>query len=163
MNCNPTLTAEEFKTIHNALCELDNVKAQLEDVLNKDLYIKLAKAANDIRKGLESAYEQDNKAFDDKYEYYSQVREELGLDTIWSIYEVDNLSERHPFEGATKVIYRAYGSGDQEVAINGSTWAALYVAANALIRDSGDNHHIYIEGFTQSSIDNTILMLSTGS
>jgi hypothetical protein len=49
MNCNPTLTAEEFKTIHNALWELDGVKQELESVLHKDLYIKLAQAASKIR------------------------------------------------------------------------------------------------------------------
>jgi len=163
MNCNPTLTADEFKTIHNALCELDYVKRRLEDILSKDLYIKLVKASNDIRKGLEGAYEQDSKAFDTKMDYYDSVRKELGLSATWSMYEVDNLSDRHPFEGVTKVVYRAYGSGDHEVAINGATWAALYVAANALIRDSGDDHHSFIEGFTQSSIDPTILFLSTGS
>ncbi len=163
MNCNPTLTAEEFKTIHNALCELDSVKQTLEDILSKELYIKLAKAANDIRSGLANAYEQDSSAFETKMDYFDRVREELGLFATWSIYEVDKLSERHPFEGVTKVVYRAYGSGDHEVAINGATWAALYVAANALIRDSGDDHHSFIEGFTQSSIDPTILFLSTGS
>jgi hypothetical protein len=163
MNCNPTLTADEFKTIHNALCELDHVKQTLEDILSKDLYIKLAKATSQIREGLANAYEQDNSAFDIKMDYFDRVREELGLSATWSMYEVDNLSDRHPFEGVTKVVYRAYGSGDHEVAINGSTWAALYVAANALIRDSGDEHHSFIEGFTQSSIDPTILFLSTGS
>jgi hypothetical protein len=163
MNCNPTLTADEFKTIHNALCELDHVKQTLEDILSKDLYIKLAKATSQIREGLANAYEQDNKSFEHKMDYFDRVREELGLSATWSMYEVDNLSERHPFEGVTKVVYRAYGSGDHEVAINGATWAALYVAANALIRDSGDDHHSFIEGFTQSSIDPTILFLSTGS
>jgi len=101
--------------------------------------------------------------FDTKFDHFDTVREELGLTTTWSIYEVENLNDRHPYEGVTKVIYRAYGSGDHEVAINGGTWAALYVAANALIRDSEDEHHSYIEGFTQSSIDPTILFLSTGS
>ena len=163
MNCNPTLTADEFKTIHNALCELDHVKQTLEDILSKDLYIKLAKATSQIREGLANAYEQDNKSFEHKMDYFDRVREELGLSATWSMYEVDNLSDRHPFEGVTKVVYRAYGSGDHEVAINGATWAALYVAANALIRDSGDDHHSFIEGFTQSSIDPTILFLSTGS
>ena len=100
---------------------------------------------------------------DEKFDYYNQVRDELGLSAVWSLYEVDNLSERHPFKGAKKVIYRAYGSGDHEVAIVGSTWAALYVAANQLIRDSGDNHHIFIEAFKQSSIDPEILFVTTGS
>ena len=101
--------------------------------------------------------------FDTKFDYFDKVRDELGLSAVWSIYEVDNLSERHPFEGAKKVIYRAYDSGDHEVAIVGSTWASLYVAANQLIRDSGDNHHIFIESFKQSSISPEILFVTTGS
>jgi hypothetical protein len=151
MNCNPTLTANEFKTIHNTLwaMEYDGMDSKT--------------AAEKIREALAGAYEQENKAFDTKYEHYSQVKQELSLDAIWSVYEVDNLSERHPFEGATKVVYSAFGSGDQEVAINGSTWAALYVAGNALIRDSGDNHHVFIEHFKQSSVNPEILFMTTGS
>jgi hypothetical protein len=61
------------------------------------------------------------------------------------------------------VIYRAYGSGDHEVAINGTTWASLYIAADTLIRESGDNHHIFIEAFKQSSISPEILFVTTGS
>ncbi len=151
MNCNPTLTAEEFKTIHNTLWAME-----YQGMDSKT-------AAEKIREALSGAYEQDSSAFEIKMDYFDRVREELGLSATWSMYEVDNLSERHPFQGATKVIYRAYGSGDQEVAINGSTWAALYVAGNALIRDSGDNHHSFIENFTQSSIDPTILFMTTGS
>lgn len=151
MNCNPTLTAEEFKTIHNTLRAME-----YQGMDSKT-------AAEKIREALSGAYEQDNSAFDIKMDYFDRVREELGLSATWSVYEVDNLSDRHPFEGVTKVVYRAYGSGDHEVAINGATWLALYVAANALIRDSGDDHHSFIEGFTQSSIDPTILFMTTGS
>jgi hypothetical protein len=100
---------------------------------------------------------------DEKFDYYNQVREDLGLDAVWSIFEVENLSERHPFVGATKVIYRAYGSGDHEVTIEGDTWKSLYIAADTLIRDSGDGHHIFIEDFKQSSINPEILFVTTGS
>jgi hypothetical protein len=165
MNCNPTLTAEEFKTIHNALWELDSVKTQLEDVLHKDLYIKLAQAASEIRKGLSSAYEQDSQAFDRKSDHYESTRKELGLGAVWSMYEADNLSDRHPYTGATAVIYTDHW-GDQDavrVPITGLTWAALYVAANAAIRDSGDTHHIYIENFRPSKDDASTLVLTTGS
>ena len=101
--------------------------------------------------------------FDTKFDYFDTSRSELGLSAVWSIYEVDNLNEVHPFVGATKVIYRAYGSGDHEVAINGTTWKSLYIAADTLIRESGDNHHIFIEAFKQSSISPEILFVSTGS
>jgi hypothetical protein len=100
---------------------------------------------------------------DEKFDYYNQVREDLGLDAVWSIFEVENLSERHPFVGVTTVIYLAYGSGDHEVTIEGDTWKSLYVAADTLIRDSGDGHHIFIEDFKQSSINPEILFVTTGS
>jgi len=165
MNCNPTITADEFKTIHNALWELDSIKTQLEDVLHKDLYIKLAQAASEIRKGLSSAYEQDSQAFDRKSEHYGRIQEELGLSSVWSMYEAGNLSDPHPYAGVTTVLYTDHW-GDKDavrIPINGLTWAALYVAANAAIRDSGDTHHIYIENFRPSKDDASTLMLSTGS
>ena len=152
MNCDVTLTAKEFSAIHNALWQIQyndgNVKEQIEV----------------IRTALKGAYEQDQKAFEVKNDHYNQVKKELGLDAIWSIYEVDNLSDRHPFEGATKVVYKNHwGKGDIVVPVNGSTWAALYVAGNAAIRDSGDNHHAFIEQFKQSSINPEILFMTTGS
>ena len=165
MNCNPTLTAQEFKTIHNALWELDSVKTQLEDVLHKDLYIKLAQAASEIRKGLSGAYEQDSQAFDRKNDHYERIREKLGLASVWSMYEASNLSGLHPYPGATAVIYTDHW-GDKDsvrVAITGVTWDALYVAADAAIRDSGDTHHIYIENFKPSKDDASTLVLTTGS
>lgn len=164
MNCNPTLTAEEFKTVHNALWELDNVTRQLEDILKPELYAKLARAASTIRRGLAGAYDQDSQAFERKSDHYDRIRNELGLGTSWSIYEVNDLSERHPFEGADRVVYRDHwGDKPVQASINGLSWAALYVAADACIRDSGDGHHAFIEHFRPDPQDPRTLILSTGS
>ena len=150
MNCNVTLTADEFKTLHNALYALGNVDNE-----------QVAQQVEIIRGALKGAYEQDDAAFDRKHSHYSEVRKELGLKAIWSIFEVDNLSDRHSFEGVRTVTYKDHW-GDQPVVtqINGSTYAALFVAANACIRDSGDEHHVFIENFKQ--VGDT-LILSTGS
>ena len=149
MNCNVTLTAEEFKTIHNTLWAME-----YQGMDSKT-------AAEKIREALAGAYEQERLAFDRKSNHYSQVCTELGLNTVWSIYEVDNLSERFPFEGVSTVTYQDHW-GEKPVVkpINGSTWAALWVAANACIRDSGDDHHVFIENFKQFG---DTLILSTGS
>ena len=150
MNCSVTLTANEFKTLHNALCRLDRV--------NNDQVIEQVEV---IRQALKSAYQQENDEFDRRYAHYNQVRNELGLTTTWSIYEVDNLIGRFPFEGVETVTYKNH-NGDKPVVktIFGVTWAALYVAANAAIRDSGDDSHVFIENFKQ--VGNT-LVLTTGS
>lgn len=165
MNCSPTLTAEDFKTIHNALWELDAVTRQLEDVLKPELFTKLARAASTIRKGLEGAYEQDDRAFRVKMDHYGSVQRELDIrDSEWSIFEVDDMNSPHPYKGATVVRYKDHW-GDKTVssAINGTTWNALWVAADACIRDSQDEHHVFIEQFRPSTEDPTVLFLSTGS
>ena len=165
MNCAPTLTAEEFRTIHNAVCDLDGLVHRLEEVLKPELYQRLVEARNNIRNGLGGAYKQDEDAFSRKSRHYDSVKADLGVKhSEWSIYEVDNLSDRHPYEGADRVVYRNHwGKQPVSVSINGLTWAALWVAANAAIRDSGDDHHVYIEAFEPDAADPRTLVLSTGS
>ena len=150
MNCSVTLTAEEFKTLHNALYSLSRIG---NDMVDEQVEV--------IRTALQGAYQQERDVTDRRYDHYNSVKRELGLSAIWSMTEVDNLSERHPFEGVTTVTYKDHW-GDSPVVtqINGSTYAALYVAANACIRDSGDEHHVYIEDFRK--VGDT-LILSTGS
>lgn len=162
MNCSPTLTAEEFKTVHNALWELDNSVRQLEEVIHPDMYVKLARAASKIRKGLEGAYEQDSDAFERKHSHYRTVQEQHGLKSTWSLYEVEDLNSPHPYPGSSFVIYKDHW-GDKPVhaAVWGPTWADIYKAADACIQGSGDGHHVFIEGFELKNGNE--LHMSTGS
>ena len=99
-----------------------------------------------------------------KYDHYDSVKTELGLRSRWSIYEVENLADRHPFENADRVVYKDHwGNKTVSASIQGLTWAALFRAADACIRNSGDEHHIYIEQFQPSKDDPRTLILSTGS
>jgi len=144
-----TIKADDFKAIHNALWSLQygngDLTAQVEV----------------IRNSLKDAYEQDRKVSDDRYKHYATVKTDLGLDAIWSIYEVKDLNERHTYKNVKTMTYKDNWGGDAfSVPINGFTWADLYVAANAAIRDSGDEHHVYIEGFEQ--VGDTLLLI-TGS
>ena len=165
MNCAPTLTIQEFRTIHNAVCQLDSLVFQLEQVLKPELYDKLVRTRDDIRQGLAGAYEQDHEASDRKSRHYDDVKTQLELkNSEWSVYEAENLVDRHPFEGVDRVVYRTHwGEKSVSCSINGSTWAALWIAADACIRDSGDGHHVFIEAFRPSKDDPRTLVLSTGS
>jgi len=100
--------------------------------------------------------------FDTKFNYYETVREELGLRAIWSIYEIDNLSDRHPYEGVKFLTYNDFSGKDITVEINGLTYAALFVAANAVLTRA-NTHHNYIEAFEQNYYYPEVLVLHTGS
>lgn len=162
MNCAPTLTAEEFKTIHNALWDIRCLCEQLGD---SEIKTKLVKAYREIQSGLSSAYEQDESAFARKSRHFESVKAELDLThAVWSMYEIDNLNDRHPFETAEVLVYRDHwGDTQSQCRLVGKTWTALFVAANACVRDSGDTHHVYIENFRVDKEDPKILYLSTGS
>lgn len=165
MHCDVTLAANEFKQVHNALCSLRSVRETLDGVVREPIVDKLAKVIRDMEQGLKGAYEQESKDFDRRSKHYDSVKEDLGIrGSEWSVYEVSDLNEAHPFEGATVVSYKDHwGEKPVQSLINGRTWSALWIAANACIRDSGDQHHIFIERFRRSEEDPKVLFLSTGS
>lgn len=161
MHCNVTLSSEEFKTIHNGLCDLRVVAERLEGVLSPELYSLLLRAKNEIRKGLDSAYMQEQRSFESKNSHYNDVAKARGLRSSWSMFEVNDLNAVHPYEGVTHVRYvNHWGPKPIKMPIIGNTWADLYSAADECIRYSGDDHHIFIENFKR---DGDVLLLSTGS
>ena len=161
MLCSPTLTSEEFKQIHNGLCDLHRAISQLEDILSPDVLKLLRQSHHQIHTALNGAHDQEDRVFERNRKHYESVQKELRLDAIWSMFEIDDLNKPHPFEGVVKVVYRDHWRKNPvSCAILGNTWAALYMAANSCIRDSGDNHHVFIENFTK---EDDVLILSTGS
>jgi hypothetical protein len=146
-----TLDKESFLAIHNTLCKLQ---------WHKDDAVK--DAVENIRKSLKGLYAQEDAAFKTLSDHYNRVKKELRLTTIWSIYEVDNLWDPHPYTGARVVVYKDHWGEDAvSQPIEGTnSWAALWVAADAAIRKSGDGHHCFVEGFRQTG---DILYLTTGS
>ncbi len=154
MNCSPTLTAEEFKVLHNTLWELGNIN----DSKVQSLVERIRKVA------LKGAYEQDHTAFETKHKHYSTVQEEYGLRSTWSIYEVEDLFQQHSYPGAREICYRDHW-GEEAVyeTIQGNTWVDLFVAADRCVQRSGDQHHVFIENFYTVADQPHQLRLTTGS
>ncbi len=162
MNCNVTLTAEEFKNLHNALCELRSV---VEDMTHSMVKIdRVQNVVEQFETSLAGAYVQDTEAFSNKYSHYEQARLQLGLNSVWSIYEVEDLASPHPFGDVIQIAYKDHW-GDEPVfaEVIGKTWADLYAAADICIEKSGDGHHVFIERLTPNPKDARQLVLSTGS
>jgi hypothetical protein len=161
-----TIKAEDFKTIHNALCELRSVYQLLHDVVREPISDKLNAAIRSMEAGLADAYQQDNAQFDSKMDYYHRFQTENGLKTIWSIFElpIHGFLADHPFKDAKEICYRDHWGEDPIYeTIQGATWADLYRAADRCIQRSGDQHHCFIEGFYPVANQPHQLRLTTGS
>lgn len=159
-----TLYADDFKTVHNTLCDLRSVQERLTGVISNELADRLHAIVKGFERGLANAYEQDNTAFERKMDLYSEIKDECKFKSIWSIYEVDDLYAEHPYAGANEIVYKDHW-GDEPVSVPllGKRWIDLWIAADHLIKESGDEHHIFVERFRPLQENNTTLVLSTGS
>ena len=159
-----TLSGQDFKTVHNTLCELRNLVERMTHSMIK--IDDVQRIVEGFEAGLRDAYAQDNTAFDSKMDYYSEFKSENGLRSIWSIYElpIHGFLRDHPYKGALQVAYSQHW-GDEIVCedIQGGTWADLYRAADRCIARSGDGHHCFIEAFTVNPNTPQQLILHTGS
>ena len=144
MNTSVTLTAEEFTRIHNALCFAPNKG--------------LEATVDAIREALAGAYRQEEQDFDRKMAYYNRFKDEHRLEAIWSMYELEEhgFLRNHPYLSDAFVVYQG-----GHVPVFGNTWGDIYRAADWAIRNSGDDHHIFIEAFELRNGDE--LHLVTGS
>ena len=100
--------------------------------------------------------------FDRKFAVLEGLRKEHNYRAIWSIYETcDQMSEVR-FPGTITIMYDDHwGKEVEPITLTDATWMDLWAAGDKLIRDSRDQHHIYIEGFRRRK-NHTYTMI-TGS
>ena len=153
-----TLRGEDFKTIHNTLCDLRNLVDRMERSMIKTE--EFDRIIEGFQMGLKDAYAQDTGTFEAKYAYYNDFKAQNGLDAIWSLYDVGigEFFNLHPWQGASILVYQG-----KTTKIKGPTWGDLYIAADKAIASSGDDHHCFIEAFGKYATDNSMLELTTGS
>jgi hypothetical protein len=160
------IQGKDFTTVHNTLCELRTVQERLTGVISNSLADQLQAVIKGFEQGLADAYEQDNEVFESKMDYYSEFQSENRLKTIWSIFDlpVHGFLEDHPYTAAREISYKDHWGKDAVCEpIMGPTWGDLYRAADAAIRKSGDDHHIFIEHFYTVAEQPRQLKLTTGS
>ena len=151
-----TLRGEDFRTIHNTLCDLRGLVQRMDQAMIRTA--EFDRVIEGFQMGLKDAYAQDSAAFDQKMDYYEAVKAGAGLKSIWSIFSVSNMTELHSWQGAKEIRYN-----ETSAPVLGPTWADLYRAADLAIQRSG-THHSFIEGFEPYAAgDNSVLWLTTGS
>lgn len=101
----------------------------------------------------------------EKIDYFQSVKD-TNKDTIqvsiWSIFDVMEF-DKVVFSGTgMDLLYiRNFGKEVQIALPENPTWLDMWKAADFVIRESGDLHHIYIEQFRK--LDDTTIELVTGS
>lgn len=137
-----TLDSEDFRVIHNTLCDLRSLARGMERRM-----IKIEEVEGIIQQfeqGLANAYAQDDDIFDRKCNYYRQFACDNQLDSVWSLFELPmhGFLNTHPYPSDSFVVYCG-----RHYPVQGPLWGDVYRAADLAIQQSGDQHHVFIEGF----------------
>ena len=159
MLISPILTVEEFKKIHNALCDLNQIVHQTEQILHPILHARLVKIRSEIESCLRASYEKDDAEYSRRQKHYDTIAEEISAKTIWSMPEIEDLNSKHPYNSENKLVLEYY---DVTHPVGGDTWKDLWIAADKCIRETED-YHIFIENFHADLKRPGVIRLSTGS
>lgn len=100
--------------------------------------------------------------YEAKHMSFYELKEANGFVSMWSMYDgVNDVEEPSPYKARTMVYKNHWGEPVEATLPEGKlTWLDLWKAADKCIKESGDDHHIFIEGFRQNG---GMLELVTGS
>lgn len=156
------ITSDEIKDIHNGLCRLRNAIDRLEDTLSPHVVNELRRAKSEIEMGFRSVRQQRDDVWDSKNTFFNELRDKNKFTSAWSIYEIDNI---HGYCDITveEDSVLLYENVSVQLPAGKLTWFELWKFAEEAIVMSRDQHHVFIESFTQSSINPKIILLGTGS
>lgn len=157
----PTLSAEDFKKVHNGKCKLYSILERLKPIAKDELIGELERAIEEIEAGLKAAYAEEERVEDERREMCRHIASKFRIEhSTWSMYEIADMTAV-PYPEAGMLRYD--GGWGKAIGISfkpGATWTDLWVAADEAIRKSGDTHHTFIESLT---LVDGVVVLSTGS
>lgn len=155
------LTDKEFIQAWNAELALRHEIDQMEEMLARPIIERLRKAQNQMRNALARAMKARDDEQDNRRKHYESMQKILKVGSIWSMYEVAYLEDKLPYN-ATDLEYQGLSKDISHC----KTWLDLWEVADELMTESGDDHHIFIEGFHEvdsGTGTGKVLELQTGS
>jgi lipopolysaccharide export LptBFGC system permease protein LptF len=145
--------------LHDAKIELARIIDDMEDILAPRMLQQFRKVITKIRAGLLDVNTQKDNLWQKRYNHYSDLKNEHGMKTVWSIFEVDDL-ESLSMITATELKYNGWGEATIKMAPGNKSYMELWNYAEQVLYEADDMEHSFIESFTQAG---DICILGTGS
>ena len=153
------IAAADVEKLHDAKIDLARIVDDMEDILAPKLLQQLRKVQTKIRAGLLDVNTQKDTLWQKRYNHYSDLKNEHGMKTVWSIFEVDDL-ESLSMITATELKYNGWGEATIKMAPGNKSYMELWNYAEQVLYEADDMEHSFIESFTQAG---DICILGTGS
>jgi len=153
------IAAADVEKLHDAKIDLARLVDDMEDILAPKLLQQLRKVQTKIRAGLLDVNTQKDTLWQKRHNYYSDMKNEHGMRTVWSMFEVDDLDSPSMIT-ATELKYNGWGEATIKMHPGNKTYMELWHYAEQVLHEADDMAHGFIESFTQAG---DICLLGTGS
>lgn len=151
------ISQEDFKKLENSYIDVNYLAKKLEGIVHPSIIKELEKIKENISSVIKEEQEKEEANFDKAYKYCSKVQDENKFNSIWSIYENTDFEAKFSKKKVQSITYDGVETNPNKVL----TWLEMWKEADNLIKLSGDDHHIFIEDFTEVKPGH--YNLSTGS
>jgi len=155
------ITSKQIGKLHNAYWLISNEIEQLDEVLRSDKIVALRKAVSILKEVYTPLIAQKDKEWDRRNSYYDDMRQNHKFKSAWSIYDVVSFQASSGIEGDILKYGKVNIPIKKDAMTMCITWLDMWRYAEQAIKESGDGHHLFIEGFYDRG--DGVIELITGS
>ena len=156
-----SITSDQISKLHNAYWLLNTEIEELDSLLRSDKITTLRKAASMIKEAYIPLMEEKDKEWDRRNSYYDDIKQANKFKSVWSIYEVFSFQANSGIEGTLLKYGKVNIPMKKDAMTMCITWMDMWKFAEQAIRESGDDHHMFIERFYDRG--DGVIELITGS
>lgn len=161
-----TLSKADFKLLQSMYPDMHGIIQNMEGVVHPSLMARLKAVSDKMEKVFRPFFEKEENAYEENYVALEKVAQENNLEFTWSVTEVPATDLNKVMGTVKEIIYESWGPTQKHTFPgNGKkiTWLEAWKIAENLMRASGDNHHVFIEAFSEDKKNKGVYHLSCGS
>ena len=156
-----SITSDQISKLHNAYWLLNTEVEELDSLLRSDKITTLRKAASMLKEAYAPLMEEKDNEWDRRNSYYDDIKQANKFKSVWSIYEVFSFQASSGFGNGILKYENVKVPMREDTSLGCITWMDMWKFAEQAIRESGDDHHMFIEKFYDRG--DGVIELITGS
>lgn len=158
------LNNESIETLEPIYSTLNHLVRKLNPLFSEAIMTDLKEALNIARSSLEKHKNLEAQYQEKVFAALDKIVEENNFISVWSISEVAPEDMDKPFSDNPVKSINYNGNSVSFPGIGKKiTWLEAWKHADQLIQDSEDEHHIFIEDFTEDNNKSGHFLITTGS
>lgn len=154
------LTKEQYEKIDSLTSDLHSIIYRTQELVHPDITNTLISMQSKLNQALHDIREIENNSFEKNWKELADIAKNNNFQSRWSVEEVS--SEKMSKQVPLKIKTIQYQGNTFKVKAK-LTWLELWKIADQIIKNSGDEHHIFIENFEPINPTTGAFKLNTGS